>query len=71
VHGALSPLPDGKGDVFADLSRQAWFVKIPFSLGALCPIDQPEERKSVMLELPSDGINETESEPLSMDYHRG
>jgi hypothetical protein len=42
VQGGLSPLPDWKGDMLADLSRQAWFKRIPFSLGAAHSIDQPK-----------------------------
>jgi hypothetical protein len=66
----LSPLPDWKGDVLADPSRQACLEKISPLLGAVYPIDQPEAQKSVMFEAPSDGTDGTEGERLSMDHHR-
>jgi hypothetical protein len=71
MQGALSPLPDWKGDVLVDTSRQAWFEQIPSLLAATCSIDQPEKRNSVIFEAPSVGADRTEGEPLSPDYHRG
>jgi hypothetical protein len=71
VQGALPPLPDWNGDVLVDPSRQSWFGKIASSPGATCPLDQSEERKSVMFEAPFDGIDGIEGERLSTDYHRG
>jgi hypothetical protein len=43
--------------------------KTPPSLGAACPIDEPEERKSVIFEASSDGTDGTEGERLSTDCH--
>jgi hypothetical protein len=45
-------------------------LKILSSLGAICLIDQPEERKSVSFEAPSDGADGTEGKQLSRNYHR-
>jgi hypothetical protein len=42
MQGALLPPPGWRGDRPVDPSRQAWFEKIPSSLGAACPTDQPE-----------------------------
>jgi hypothetical protein len=46
-------------------------LKIPSSLGAACPIDQPEKQKSATSEGTSDGIDGTQSEWLSRESHRG
>jgi hypothetical protein len=54
-----------------DPSQQAWLEKIASLLGAGCSIIQPEEGKNVPFEAPSRGTDETESEPLSTDHHRG
>jgi hypothetical protein len=62
VQAALSPLPDWKGEVLEGPSRQAWLEKIPSSLGAACPIDQTEKRKSVIFKAPSDGTDGIEGE---------
>jgi hypothetical protein len=43
--------------------------KILSSLGAPCLIDQPEDRKSIIFEAPSDGTDRTEGERLLKDYH--
>jgi hypothetical protein len=48
VLGAFSPLLDWKGDIPADSARQAWFEKIPSSLGVARSIHQPKERKSII-----------------------
>jgi hypothetical protein len=40
-------------------------------LHAVCPINQPEERKSIVLEAPSDSPDVTEGERLSIYYHHG
>jgi hypothetical protein len=34
--------------MLAGSSRPAWFTKITSSLGAACPVDQPEERRNVI-----------------------
>jgi hypothetical protein len=61
----------GKDEVLADGSGQAWLGKIPSSVGAACSIDQLEERKSVIFQVPSDGTDGTEGERLSTDCRRG
>jgi hypothetical protein len=60
-----------KGYVVADPSRQAWFEKSPFSLGAACPIDQSEEPKNIIFEAAPDSTDGTEAERLSTDHYRG
>jgi hypothetical protein len=71
MQAALSPLPSWKGDVLVNSSRQAWLEKLSASLGTACLIDQPEQRKNVMFDTPSDHIDGTEGEWLSTDYHWG
>jgi hypothetical protein len=44
--------------------------KISFSVGAACLIDQLEERKSAIFEIPPDGIDGTAVERLSAGHHR-
>jgi hypothetical protein len=57
--------------MLADPSSQPWPEKIPSLLGTACPIDQPEERKSVIFEPAFDQIDVTEGERFSTDYHGG
>jgi hypothetical protein len=55
VQGALSPLRDWKDNDLTDPSRQPWFEKIPFLLGAACFIGQPKERKNGVFEAAAHG----------------
>jgi hypothetical protein len=71
VQTTLSPLPDWKGDMPADRSRHVWLEKVSSLLDARCPIDQPEERQSVIFVVASDGIDGPEGERISTDYHQG
>jgi hypothetical protein len=57
--------------VFAIHSQQARLEKIPSSLSAACPIDQPEEENGVVFEAPSSTPEGTEGERFSTNYHRG
>jgi hypothetical protein len=70
VQGALSPLPDWKGDVLVYSSQQVWFKK--YSIFDECRMLYRSARrvKSVIFEVPSDGIDGTEAEQLSTDDHR-
>jgi hypothetical protein len=55
--------------MLADLSRQAWFKRIPFSLGAAHSIDQPKGWNSVICETTSDDADGTQADRLQTSYH--
>jgi hypothetical protein len=60
----------GKATCLQILHGKLGLKKNPPSFVASCPIDQQEERKSVIFKAPSDAIDGAEGERLSMDDHR-
>jgi hypothetical protein len=61
----------GKATCLRILHDKLGLKKNLFSPGTVCPIDQPEERKSSVFEATSGGPDGTENEPRSTDYDRG
>jgi hypothetical protein len=61
----------GKATRMRILHDKHGLTKTQSSLGAECPIDQSEERKSVIPETPPDGIDGTKGKRLPTDRHRG